>query len=263
MLKLRGKPLGALSHRRQRAGHRLAARAVLPAAGAVVAGRRRRAVRHRRRQAPVRRPRPESVQSGDGRLCRADRFLPGADDAVAAGRTLHAGFADQLSADLRLQAAAPRRDDVATPLDALKTGAQARSRQHHGRRHHQRRRQPSATSPARAGNGSASPTCSAASGCWQRRIISWHMPLGFIAGIAAADRRASGCWSTRRASPPRCSICSRGGAMLGAFFIATDPVSGCTTPRGKLIFGLAAGAARLHHPHLRRLSRTASPSPCC
>ena len=29
--------------------------------------------------------------------------------------------------------------------------------------------------------------------------------------------------------------------MLGAFFIATDPVSGATTPRGKLIFGLGAG----------------------
>ena len=33
-----------------------------------------------------------------------------------------------------------------------------------------------------------------------------------------------------------------GGSMLGAFFIVTDPVSGCTTPRGKLIFGLSAGA---------------------
>ena len=30
-------------------------------------------------------------------------------------------------------------------------------------------------------------------------------------------------------------------AMLGAFFIATDPVSGCTTPRGKLIFGAGCG----------------------
>jgi len=31
--------------------------------------------------------------------------------------------------------------------------------------------------------------------------------------------------------------------MLAAFFIVTDPVSGCTTPRGKLIF--AAGVALL------------------
>ena len=29
--------------------------------------------------------------------------------------------------------------------------------------------------------------------------------------------------------------------MIGAFFIATDPVSGSTTPRGKLIFGAGAG----------------------
>jgi len=31
--------------------------------------------------------------------------------------------------------------------------------------------------------------------------------------------------------------------MLGAFFIATDPVSGATTPRGKLIFGLAPASS--------------------
>ena len=29
--------------------------------------------------------------------------------------------------------------------------------------------------------------------------------------------------------------------MLGAFFIATDPVTGATTPRGKLIFGAGIG----------------------
>ena len=29
--------------------------------------------------------------------------------------------------------------------------------------------------------------------------------------------------------------------MLGAFFIATDPVSGPTTPRGKLIFAASIG----------------------
>lgn len=31
--------------------------------------------------------------------------------------------------------------------------------------------------------------------------------------------------------------------MFAAFFIATDPVSGCTTPRGRLLFG--AGVALL------------------
>jgi electron transport complex protein RnfD len=32
-----------------------------------------------------------------------------------------------------------------------------------------------------------------------------------------------------------------GGAMLGAFFIATDPVSGATSNRGRLLFGAGAG----------------------
>ena len=29
--------------------------------------------------------------------------------------------------------------------------------------------------------------------------------------------------------------------MIGAFFIATDPVSGAATPRGRLIFGAGVG----------------------
>jgi electron transport complex protein RnfD len=33
-----------------------------------------------------------------------------------------------------------------------------------------------------------------------------------------------------------------GAAILGAFFIATDPVSACTTKRGQLIYGFAIGA---------------------
>lgn len=36
-----------------------------------------------------------------------------------------------------------------------------------------------------------------------------------------------------------------GALVLGAFFIATDPVSGCTTPRGKLIFGAGVGVLTL------------------
>jgi len=32
-----------------------------------------------------------------------------------------------------------------------------------------------------------------------------------------------------------------GGAMLGAFFIATDYVTAPTTPRGKMIFGASVG----------------------
>ena len=34
-------------------------------------------------------------------------------------------------------------------------------------------------------------------------------------------------------------------ALLGAFFIATDPVSGCTSTRGRLVFGAGAGLLTL------------------
>jgi len=32
-----------------------------------------------------------------------------------------------------------------------------------------------------------------------------------------------------------------GGTMLGAFFIATDPVSGSTTLKGRIVFGAGVG----------------------
>lgn len=74
---------------------------------------------------------------------------------------------------------------------------------------------------------------------WQRRIISWHAPLGFIAGLSLLAA-ALWIWSPQQFANPLFHLFS-GGAMLGAFFIVTDPVSGCTTTKGKLIFGLAAG----------------------
>lgn len=80
-------------------------------------------------------------------------------------------------------------------------------------------------------------------GLWllQQRIITWHVPVAFIVtlGIVA---------SVFSMANPAYFVGANfhlftGGAMLGAFFIATDPVSGCTTPLGKIIF--AAGAAAL------------------
>ena len=74
---------------------------------------------------------------------------------------------------------------------------------------------------------------------WQRRLITWHAPLGFIAGLALLAG-ALWAWNPQQFADPLFHLFS-GGAMLGAFFIVTDPVSGCTTPKGKLIFGLLAG----------------------
>lgn len=74
---------------------------------------------------------------------------------------------------------------------------------------------------------------------WQRKIITWHVPVAFIAALTLIS---GGLWLYKPAqfASPLFHLFS-GGAMLGAFFIATDPVSGCTTPRGKLIFGASAG----------------------
>ena len=78
---------------------------------------------------------------------------------------------------------------------------------------------------------------------WQRGIISWHAPLSFIAGLSLV---AGGLWlyDPLQFANPIFHLFS-GGAMLGAFFIVTDPVSGCTTARGKLIFGFSAGMLAL------------------
>ena len=74
---------------------------------------------------------------------------------------------------------------------------------------------------------------------WQRGVIGWRTPAAFIAGVGAL---AAVLWLGNPAqfANPLFHVFS-GGTLLGAFFIVTDPVSGCTTPRGQLIFGFAAG----------------------
>ncbi len=73
----------------------------------------------------------------------------------------------------------------------------------------------------------------------QQRIITWHMPTAFIATLLLIS---SGFWiyDAERFASPAFQVFT-GGAMLAAFFIVTDPVSGCTTPRGKLLFAAGIG----------------------
>ncbi len=75
---------------------------------------------------------------------------------------------------------------------------------------------------------------------WQQKIITWHIPVAFLLGLAIL---AGGfhLLDPARYATPWFHLAS-GGAMLGAFFIATDPVTGATTPRGKFIFGAGVGA---------------------
>ena len=75
---------------------------------------------------------------------------------------------------------------------------------------------------------------------WQRKVIQWRAPFAFLAGIGLLAA-ALWLWNPAQFANPLFHLFS-GGSMLGAFFIVTDPVSGCTTPKGKLIFGFSAGA---------------------
>lgn len=71
------------------------------------------------------------------------------------------------------------------------------------------------------------------------RLIPWQIPVGYLGGlvITAAAFYFGGY---EGAATPWFHLAS-GAAMLGAFFILTDPVTGPTTPRGRLIFALMAG----------------------
>jgi electron transport complex protein RnfD len=74
---------------------------------------------------------------------------------------------------------------------------------------------------------------------WQRRVISWPVPFAFISSLSLISG-ALWLYNPAAFANPLFHLFS-GGTLLGAFFIATDPVSGCTTWRGKLIFGAGAG----------------------
>lgn len=80
-----------------------------------------------------------------------------------------------------------------------------------------------------------------AGGLWmmQRKLISWRIPLTML-GSFALLALVFHLYDPERFASPLFHLFS-GGAMLGAFFIATDPVSGATTPRGQLIFGTGIG----------------------
>jgi len=72
-----------------------------------------------------------------------------------------------------------------------------------------------------------------------RRVISWHVPVAVLATTIAVTLPLWLLGPDTNPSPLQ-HIFS-GALVLAAFFIATDPVSGCSTSKGKLLFG--AGVA--------------------
>ncbi|OIQ25911.1 electron transport complex subunit RsxD [uncultured Vibrio sp.] len=71
------------------------------------------------------------------------------------------------------------------------------------------------------------------------RVINWHIPVAFIASLALVSGIFALLTPGETASPLIHLL--SGATMLGAFFIATDPVSASTTVKGRLIFGAFIG----------------------
>jgi electron transport complex protein RnfD len=71
-------------------------------------------------------------------------------------------------------------------------------------------------------------------------IIRWHTPAGVLGGLLVLATLA---WLLDPETHPSPGFhLFSGGTLLGAFFVATDPVSSPTTTRGRLVFGAGVGA---------------------
>lgn len=69
-----------------------------------------------------------------------------------------------------------------------------------------------------------------------RQVISWHIPVAFIASFAVCCL----IWSGFDMNVVLTQLLS-GGLILGAFFMATDYSTSPATTKGKIIFGLGCG----------------------
>jgi electron transport complex protein RnfD len=72
-----------------------------------------------------------------------------------------------------------------------------------------------------------------------RRVISWHIPVAMLGSLALLAA-ASHALEPERYPDAGFHLFS-GAAIIGAFFIATDPVTSPSTPHGRLLFGAGCG----------------------
>lgn len=78
-------------------------------------------------------------------------------------------------------------------------------------------------------------------GLWliHKRVITWHIPAAML-GALSLTAAVFYFFNPDAYASPLFHLFS-GASMLGAFFIATDPVTASTTPRGRLIYGAGIG----------------------
>ena len=79
-------------------------------------------------------------------------------------------------------------------------------------------------------------------GIWMiyKRVITWHIPVAVIGSLFLIAGLFAAIDSDRYPSP-LFHLLGGGSIIIGAFFIATDPVSAATSNIGKLIYGTGIG----------------------
>ncbi len=76
-----------------------------------------------------------------------------------------------------------------------------------------------------------------------KRVISWQVPVAVIGSVILLSLPF---WlADPDSSPSPIQHVFSGALILAAFFIATDPVSGCVSKKGQLIFGAGVGIITL------------------
>ncbi len=78
-------------------------------------------------------------------------------------------------------------------------------------------------------------------GLWllYEKVIRWHIPVAVLAGVLI-PATIMHLFNPGTFAPPGFHLFS-GATILGAFFIATDPVSAAASPKGRLIYGFGIG----------------------
>ncbi len=145
------------------------------------------------------------------------------------------GFLDSLKMVFS-SAATPNWDAItmATPLDEVKTGLRAGT-------HYSNIIKASYLSNFTQVSWFWSSLAFALGGFWllYKKVIHWQIPLSLILSVVIFSGILH-LYSPEEFASPLLHVFS-GATILGAFFIATDPVSASTTPLGKIIYGISIG----------------------
>ena len=152
-----------------------------------------------------------------------------AGESLALRETLTLVFTGQLPAGLTLDAIT-----MATPMDTIKTrlGLSETLTEISG----------SSLFGSFAGTGwEWINACYLLGGLWllQQKVIQWQIPAGMLGGLFLIAL-VFHVFNPDAYSSPLFHLFS-GAAMIGAFFIATDPVSASTTPHGRIYYGAGIG----------------------